>query len=109
MLVQHICSKDHRIHLGEGVEVDVKIDEKYLNVDSKTQNGTHIVATPVATGTTIVEATLIGIINNKGKRVSSTPRLSTTAELAIHPPVSVTPKTLAVPWDRRSKPRFVLQ
>ncbi|XP_046623224.1 nuclear pore membrane glycoprotein 210 [Neodiprion virginianus] len=98
-------NKDRKYHIGEGVEVNVQIDEKYLNVGSRTQNGTHVVATPIAMGTTIVEASLIAIISSQGKRMNLMPRLTTRAELSIHSQVIVVPKALAVPWDPRSKVR----
>ncbi|XP_012259706.2 nuclear pore membrane glycoprotein 210 [Athalia rosae] len=106
IVVEIYDSKDRKIHIGEGVEIHVQIDEMYLTVSSRTQNGSHIVARPIATGTTLVEAKLLAIINNKGKRIDLTPRLSATAELAIHSPVIVSPKILAIPWDPRSKSKF---
>ncbi|XP_018310239.1 nuclear pore membrane glycoprotein 210 [Mycetomoellerius zeteki] len=99
-------SKDHKFHIGEGVEVSMKINEQYLEPKSITQNGTYAVVIPIVCGITTVEATLRGIIDEHGKRIAFEPQLSTRAELTIHTSVKVQPRVLAVPWDIVNKSRF---
>lgn len=98
-------SKDHKFHIGEGVEVSMKIDEQYFEPKLITQNGTYVVGVPVTCGTMIVEATLRGIIDKRGKKIAFVMQPSTTAELLIHTPVKVQPRVLAIPWDVANKSR----
>ncbi|XP_011876898.1 PREDICTED: nuclear pore membrane glycoprotein 210 [Vollenhovia emeryi] len=106
IVVELYDSKDHKFHIGEGVEVSMKINELYLEPQSVTQNGTYAVVIPITCGTTIVEATLRGIIDEHGKRIASEPQLTTRSELTIHTPVKVQPRVLAVPWDVVNKSKF---
>ncbi|KAL6266889.1 hypothetical protein P5V15_003716 [Pogonomyrmex californicus] len=106
IVVELYDSKDHKFHIGEGVEVSMKIDEQYLEPKSITLNGTYAVVTPITCGVTIVEATLRGIIDKSGKRIIFKPQLSTKAELMIHTPVKVQPRVLVVPWDIANRSRF---
>ena len=105
IVVELYNSKDHKFHIGEGVEVSMKINEQYLEPKSITQNGTYAIVIPIVCGITTVEATLRGIINEHGKRIAFEPQLSTRAELTIHTPVKVQPRILAVPWDIVNKSR----
>lgn len=98
-------SKDHKFYIGEGVEVTMKINDKYFDKKLTTQNGTHVVATPISTGTTTVEATLHGVINNRGKRIPISPELTAKAELIIHTAVTIFPRILVLPWDPKVKTR----
>lgn len=106
IVVDLFDSKDHKFHIGEGVEVTVEIDPQFFETKSMTQNGSHVVAVPIACGTTIAEACLHGVINKQGKRIPLASPLVTKAELVIHTPVVVSPRVLAVPWDPKSKSRF---
>ncbi|XP_011169055.1 nuclear pore membrane glycoprotein 210 [Solenopsis invicta] len=106
IVVELYDNKDHKFYIGEGVEVSMRIDEQYLEPKAITQNGTYAVVIPITCGTTIVEATLRGIIDERGKRIAFEPQLSTKAELTIHTPVKVQPRVLAVPWDVVNKSRF---
>lgn len=99
IIVELYNSKDHKFHIGEGVEVFMKIDEQYLEPKLITQNGTYAVVVPITCGTTIVEATLRGIIDKRGKKIPFVPQLSTKAELTVHTPVKVHPRVLTIPWD----------
>lgn len=105
IIVDLYDSKDHKFHVGEGIEVSMKIDEQYLESKLITQNGTYAVVVPITCGITIVEATLRGIIDKRGKKISFVPQLSTKAELTIHTPVKVQPRVLTVPWDVVNKSR----
>lgn len=105
IVVELYDSKDHKFYIGEGVEVSVKLDEHYFEPKLITQNGTYIVGVPIACGTMTVEATLYGIIDKHGKKVSFASRPSTRTELLIHTPVTIQPKVLAVPWDFKAKSR----
>ncbi|XP_029037862.1 nuclear pore membrane glycoprotein 210 [Osmia bicornis bicornis] len=106
IVVELYDSKDHKFYIGEGVEVSVKLDEHYFEPKLITQNGTYIVGVPIACGTMTVEATLYGIIDKHGKKVSFASRPSTRTELLIHTPVTIQPKVLAVPWDFKAKSRY---
>ncbi|XP_017888230.1 nuclear pore membrane glycoprotein 210 [Ceratina calcarata] len=106
IVVELYDAKDHKFHIGEGVEVSVKLDEHYFEPNLITQNGTYIVGVPIACGTMTVEATLYGIINKYGKKVSLVTRPTTRAEFLIHTPVIIQPKVLAVPWDFKAKSRY---
>jgi hypothetical protein len=83
----------------------MKISDKYFDKKLTTQNGTHVVAVPITTGTTIVEATLHGVINKKGKKISIYPELTTNTELTIQSAVTIHPRMLALPWDPKVKTR----
>ncbi|XP_015601046.1 nuclear pore membrane glycoprotein 210 [Cephus cinctus] len=106
IVIELYDNKDRRFHIGEGVEATMQIDGKYFNTHSVTPNGTHVIGVPINIGTTTVEATLHGVINKYGKRVTLLSKLSTRAELTIHSPVTVHPKILAMPWDPRGKSRI---
>ncbi|XP_058809329.1 nuclear pore membrane glycoprotein 210 isoform X2 [Phymastichus coffea] len=106
LIVEMFDSKDHKFYIGEGVEVTMKINDVYFDKKLTTPNGTHVVAIPIFTGTTTVEATLHGVINKKGKKIPIVPELYTRAEFVIHSPVSVSPKILALPWDPKVKTRY---
>lgn len=107
IVVELYDNKDHKFHIGEGVEMLVKLDEHYFHPKLVTQNGTYIVGVPITCGTMTVEATLYGIIDKHGKKVSLASRPTTRAELLIHTPVTIQPKILAVPWDFKAKSRLV--
>lgn len=83
----------------------MKINDKYFNKILTTQNGTHVVAVPIEIGTTVVEATLLGVINKNGQKISIS-ALSAKAELVIHSAVTIQPKMLALPWDPKVKTRY---
>uniref|UniRef100_A0A0C9RIR8 Pom210 protein n=1 Tax=Fopius arisanus TaxID=64838 RepID=A0A0C9RIR8_9HYME len=106
IVVELFDAKDHKFHIGEGVEVSVEIDPKFFNTISITQNGTHIIGIPIACGTTTVGATLHGVINKRGKKIALSTPLTAKAELIIHTLVTVSPQVLAVPWEPQSKARF---
>ncbi|XP_012215502.1 nuclear pore membrane glycoprotein 210 [Linepithema humile] len=106
IIVELYDSKDHKFHVGEGVEVSMKIDEQYLEPKLITQNGTYAVVVPITCGMTIVEATLRGIIDKRGKKIPFVPQLSTKAELTVHTPVKVQPRVLTIPWDVVNKSKF---
>ncbi|XP_050451905.1 nuclear pore membrane glycoprotein 210 [Cataglyphis hispanica] len=106
IIVELYDNKDHKFHIGEGVEVSIKIDEQYIEPKSITQNGTYAVIVPITCGITVVEATLRGIIDKRGKRITFDPRPSTRAEFTIHTPVVIQPRILAIPWDLVNKSRF---
>lgn len=99
------CSKDHKFYIGEGVDVFMKIDEQYFKPKLMTQNGTYAVGVPITCGTMIVEATLRGIIDERGRKITAVSQLFTTAELLIHEPVKIQPHILAIPWDVANKSR----
>lgn len=105
IIVELYDNKDHKFHIGEGVEVSMKIDEQYFEPKSITQNGTYAVIVPITCGITVVEATLRGIIDKRGKRIAFDPQPSTRAEFTIHTPVVIQPRVLAVPWDIVNKSR----
>ncbi|XP_003400496.3 nuclear pore membrane glycoprotein 210 [Bombus terrestris] len=106
IVVELYDNKDHKFHIGEGVEVSVKLDEHYFEPKMITQNGTYIVGVPITCGTMTVEATLNGIIDKHGRKVLIASRPTTRAELLIHTPVTIQPKVLAVPWDPKAKSRY---
>ncbi|XP_015122666.1 nuclear pore membrane glycoprotein 210 [Diachasma alloeum] len=106
IIVELFDAKDHKFHIGEGVEVSVDIDQKFFKTVSVTRNGTHIIGVPIACGTTTVEGELHGVINKRGKRIALPTPLTAKAELVIHTPVVVSPQILAVPWEPQSKARF---
>lgn len=83
----------------------MKISDKYFDKKSTTQNGTHVVAVPTTTGTTVVEATLHGVINKKGKKIPIVPELTASVEFTIHTAVTISPRILALPWDPTVKTR----
>lgn len=98
-------SKDHKFHIGEGMEVFMKIDEQYFEPTLVTQNGTYVAGVPITSGAMIVEATLRSIIDKFGKKIVFMQEHSTKAELLIHTPVKVQPRILAIPWDATNKSR----
>lgn len=106
IIVELYDNKDHKFHIGEGIEVLVKLNEHYFEPKLITQNGTYIVGVPVTCGTMTVEATLYGIIDKHGKKVSLASHPTTKAELLIHTPVTIQPKVLALPWDFKAKSRL---
>ncbi|XP_063995333.1 nuclear pore membrane glycoprotein 210 [Diachasmimorpha longicaudata] len=106
IIVELFDAKDHKFHIGEGVQVSVEIDQKFFKTVSVTRNGTHIIGVPIACGTTTVEGKLHGVINKRGKKIALPTPLTAKAELVIHTPVVVTPQVLAVPWEPQSKTRF---
>ncbi|XP_014480293.1 PREDICTED: nuclear pore membrane glycoprotein 210 isoform X2 [Dinoponera quadriceps] len=106
IIVELYDSKDHKFYIGEGVDVLIKIDEQYFKSKFATQNGTYVVGVPITCGTMTVEATLRGIIDEHGEKITSMPQLYTTAELLIHEPVKIQPRVLAIPWDVANRSRF---
>lgn len=54
-----------------------------------------------------IEATLYGIIDKHGKKISFASHPTTRAELLIHTSVIIQPKVLAVPWDFKAKSRLL--
>ncbi|XP_078048616.1 nucleoporin 210 isoform X1 [Augochlora pura] len=106
IVVELYDNKDHKFHIGEGVEVSMKIDEQHFDTNLITQNGTYAVGVPIMCGTMTIEATLYGIIDKHGKKISLAAHPTTRAELLIHTPVTIQPKILAVPWDFKVKSRY---
>lgn len=108
IVIELYNNKDHKFHIGEGVEVLTKLDEHYFESKLITQNGTYIIGVPIMCGTMTIEATLYGIIDKHGKKISFASHPTTRAELSIHTSVIVQPKVLAVPWDFKAKSRLYL-
>ncbi|KAK2582107.1 hypothetical protein KPH14_004479 [Odynerus spinipes] len=106
IMVELYDNKDHKFHIGEGVQVSIKVDENYFDPKFVSRNGTYLVGVPIACGTMLVQASLYGIIDKYGKKITLPSPLSTEAELVIHTPVTVRPRVLAVPWDSKSKSRY---
>ncbi|XP_031847094.2 nucleoporin 210 [Nomia melanderi] len=106
IIVELYDNKDHKFHIGEGVEVLMKLDEQYFEPKLITQNGTYAIGVPIMCGTMTIEATLYGIIDKHGKKIPLASHPTTRAELLIHTPVTVQPKVLAVPWDFKAKSRY---
>ncbi|XP_076635899.1 nucleoporin 210 [Colletes latitarsis] len=106
IVVELYNNKDHKFYIGEGVEVSMKLDERYFEPKLVTQNGTYVVGVPITCGTMTIEATLYGIIDKYGKKIPVASRPTTRAELLIHTPVTIQPKVLAVPWDFKAKSRY---
>ncbi|KAL2717574.1 nuclear pore membrane glycoprotein 210 [Vespula squamosa] len=106
IIVELYDNKDHKFHIGEGIEVSIKVDENYFDPKFVSQNGTYLVGVPIACGTMLVQASLYGITDKHGKKIVLPSPLSTEAELVIHTPVTVRPHVLAVPWDSKSKSRY---
>ncbi|KAF7415050.1 hypothetical protein HZH68_003539 [Vespula germanica] len=106
IIVELYDNKDHKFHIGEGIEVSIKVDENYFDPKFVSQNGTYLVGVPIACGTMLVQASLYGITDKHGKKIALPSPLSTEAELVIHTPVTVRPHVLAVPWDSKSKSRY---
>lgn len=107
IVIELYNNKDHKFHIGEGVEVLTKLDEHYFESKLITQNGTYIIGVPIMCGTMTIEATLYGIIDKHGKKISFASHPTTRAELSIHTSVIVQPKVLAVPWDFKAKSRLL--
>ncbi|KAJ8670864.1 hypothetical protein QAD02_002123 [Eretmocerus hayati] len=99
-------SKDHKFYTEDGIEVTMKISEKYFEKKLTTKNGTHVVVVPTSTGTTTVEATLHGVANKKGKKIPVMTELTDRVELVIHSAVSIFPRLLALPWYPKVKTRY---
>ncbi|XP_014209952.1 nuclear pore membrane glycoprotein 210 [Copidosoma floridanum] len=97
IVVELFDCKDHKFYVGKGAQVTTKISENYFEKKFTTQNGTHVVAVPIATGTTVVEATLLG---------KNMPELSAKVELVIQSAVTIHPRILALPWDPKVKTRY---
>lgn len=103
IVVDFYDSRDHKFFIGEGAEVTLETEDQYFERKLTTQNGTYAIVVPIQMGTTIVKATLHGVIDQSGRKIAQTPELTTRAELTIHSPVVVNPQTLALPWDPQSK------
>lgn len=106
IIVDLYDNKDHKFHIGEGVEVSMMINKQYFDVKSITHNGTYAVVVPITCGITLVEATLHGIIDKHGRKTVFEQKLFTKAELTIHTRVQIEPRVLAVPWDVVNESRF---
>ncbi|XP_029168707.1 nuclear pore membrane glycoprotein 210 [Nylanderia fulva] len=106
IIVELYDNKDHKFHIGEGVEVSMKIDEQYFEPKLITQNGTYAIVVPITCGTSVVEATLRGIIDKRGSRIALEPQLSTKAEVMIHTHVVVQPSVLTIPWEAINKAKY---
>lgn len=103
IIVELYDNRDHKFHIGEGVEVSMMIDEQYFVPKLIAQNGTYAIVIPVACGTSVVEATLRGIIDKRGSRIAFEPQLSTKAEVTIRTPVIVQPRVITMPWETVNK------
>ncbi|XP_012277520.1 nuclear pore membrane glycoprotein 210 [Orussus abietinus] len=106
IIVELFDDKDHKFHIGEGVEVNMEFEKQYIDTKFITQNGTYTIGVPLMPGTTLVEATLYGVIDKQGRRINISPHLTARAEFIIHHPVVVHPHVLAVPWDVKSKSQY---
>ncbi|XP_047371272.1 nuclear pore membrane glycoprotein 210 isoform X1 [Vespa velutina] len=106
IIVELYDNKDHKFHIGDGIEVSIKVDENYFDPKFVSQNGTYLVGVPITCGTMLVQASLYGITDKYGKKIALPSPLSTEAELVIHTPVTIRPHVLAVPWDSKSKSRY---
>ncbi|XP_011500196.1 PREDICTED: nuclear pore membrane glycoprotein 210 [Ceratosolen solmsi marchali] len=106
IIVEMFDRDDYKFYIGEGVEMTTKINDKYFDTKFTTRNGTHVVVVPTATGTTEVEATLHGVINQKGERIPIYPKLTSNTELTIQSAVTIHPRMLALPWDPKVKTRY---
>ncbi|XP_066600784.1 nuclear pore membrane glycoprotein 210 [Prorops nasuta] len=106
IMVELFDHKDHKLYIGEGIEVSMKINDYYFQPNMISQNGTYVIGTPIRSGTMIVEAAFYGIIDKYGKKVPTSPILTTKAEFSIHTKINIHPKILAIPWHIKSKSRY---
>lgn len=100
------CSKHHKFHIGDNVDAILRLDDKFFNTKLRTKNGTHAIVVPIQSGVTQVEATLYGVVDNKGRKIPLPEKLTATAELTISSQVTISPHVLALPWDQNKKIRY---
>lgn len=100
-----VFSDDHKIHLGEGVNLRTTVDQAYFLPSFRASNGSFISGVAVQQGATEVQTTLMSVFSTKLGTVNLEPQLTAKAEIQIYPRIKINPEEVILPWDPEVKPR----
>lgn len=98
-------SADHKLHIGNDVEVSLSVPEEYFHVETRSSNGTYIHGWPVEVGSAQVSATLLSVVAPGGTINRISPKITTQNKLTIFKPMSINPSQVLLPWNYITKPR----
>lgn len=94
-----LFSDNHKIHIGDSIQIHTSVPDNYFYVKHKTNNGTLIHGQTVMVGTAHVIATLDSVRGVDSTLIKFHPPISTQADMFIYPLISVVPEKVVLPWD----------
>ncbi|KAH9518820.1 hypothetical protein Btru_006348 [Bulinus truncatus] len=89
----------HQIYPSDNVRVEAEFDSKYLKVLFSSVNGTYHKVRALLKGDTIIDGTLVSVIDNQGKAQAVRPEVKQSQDVEIYDPITLTPVQVIFPWD----------
>ncbi|XP_059163994.1 nuclear pore membrane glycoprotein 210-like [Physella acuta] len=93
----------HKIQPSDNVRVLTEFQSKYFQVLFSSTNGTYHIVKALLKGETLIEGTLVGILDSNGKEQAVRPEVKRSQDVEIHDPITVTPQLVLFPWDPVSR------
>ncbi|XP_055899109.1 nuclear pore membrane glycoprotein 210-like [Biomphalaria glabrata] len=99
----------HMIYPSDNVRVVAEFDSAYLKVLFSSVNGTYHIVRALIKGDTVIDGTLVSVIDKQGQEHAIRPEVKQSQDVEIYDPIVVTPALLIFPWDpvTRCHHRFV--
>lgn len=105
IVVEVFTADDHKIHLGEGVNLKTIVDEDYFSPAFISSNGSFLTGTAIEQGNTEIKTTLLSVMSTTLGTVNLEPKLTAKAQMLIFPPIILNPAEVILPWDPVTRPR----
>uniref|UniRef100_A0A1B6DER5 BIG2 domain-containing protein n=1 Tax=Clastoptera arizonana TaxID=38151 RepID=A0A1B6DER5_9HEMI len=117
VLVNEICSivvevfdsNNHKINIGDAVQIQTTVPDNYFSTIFRTNNGTLIFGKTIQIGTAPVIATLESVRRADNTLIKFHPPIFTQADMFIYPRIVVIPGTVILPWDPVRNNKFEVE
>ncbi|XP_049962965.1 nuclear pore membrane glycoprotein 210 [Schistocerca serialis cubense] len=106
IVVEVYDKENHRLSIGDGVEVATLIPEAYFEIQTKSNNGTYVYGSPSEVGTAQVRSTLLSVTDVEGRIHAISPKISAQANLMIYKRIAITPSEVLLPWHPLKRPKY---
>lgn len=91
--------------VADNSRFDTHIDEQFLHVDFKSENGTWFLVTPLKPSKTTLRTKFVAIIDAKGNRIAQSGKIGGEQRVTIVDPVRIVPPVIYLPFvsEKRSQ------
>ncbi|CAL1542005.1 unnamed protein product, partial [Lymnaea stagnalis] len=103
IFVEIYDTDSHRIYPSDNVRVVTEFPTAYFKVFYSSKNGTYHRVKALMKGETVIDGTLVSVIDNNGKEVAVSPEVKRSQDVEIYDPIIVTPELVVFPWDPLSR------
>ncbi|XP_060536617.1 nuclear pore membrane glycoprotein 210 [Cylas formicarius] len=104
IIAEVYSSTDHKLYLGEAVQVFIEVTPEFHVLD-RTANGTWISGYGVKSGVARIQASLEGVLKGK-ELVKVWNRIIARTDLMIYPQITIEPSEVILPWDPTTRPKY---